>query len=114
MFPHIRGHILTNTLLISLWTFNDFAPYLLTAGGPDHATETLPVFIYLRALYGGELGYGSAISLIMLLINLVIALCYIRLLRERSVANRSMERHAQAPRRSRRGAHRRRARNVGQ
>ena len=34
VFPHIRGHILTNTLLISLWTFNDFGPYLLTAGGP--------------------------------------------------------------------------------
>ena len=83
VFPHIRGHILTNTLLISLWTFNDFGPYLLTAGGPDHATETLPVFIYLRALYGGELGYGSAISFIMLLINLAIALFYIRLLRER-------------------------------
>ena len=46
VFPHIRGHILTNTLLISLWTFNDFRPYLLTAGGPNHATETLPVFIY--------------------------------------------------------------------
>lgn len=83
VFPHVRGHILTNTLLISLWTFNDFTPYLLTAGGPDHATETLPVFIYLKALYGGDLGYGSAISFLMLLINLVIALFYIRLLRER-------------------------------
>ena len=39
VFPHIRGHVLTNTLLISLWTFNDFTPFLLTAGGPDHATE---------------------------------------------------------------------------
>ena len=83
VFPHVRGHILTNTLLISLWTFNDFTPYLLTAGGPDHATETLPVFIYNTALYGGQLGYGSAISFLMLLINLVIALFYIRLLRER-------------------------------
>ncbi len=83
VFPHIRGHVLTNTLLISLWTFNDFSPYLLTAGGPNHATETLPVFIYNSALYGGELGYGSAISLIMLVINLVIALFYLRLLRER-------------------------------
>ena len=91
VFPHIRGHILTNTLLISLWTFNDFGPYLLTAGGPDHATETLPVFIYLRALYGGELGYGSAISFIMLLINLVIALFYIRLLRERRTTKRSAD-----------------------
>ena len=91
VFPHIRGHILTNTLLISLWTFNDFGPYLLTAGGPDHATETLPVFIYLRALYGGELGYGSAISFIMLLINLAIALFYIRLLRERRDEKRAAE-----------------------
>jgi multiple sugar transport system permease protein len=91
VFPHIRGHILTNTLLISLWTFNDFGPYLLTAGGPDHATETLPVFIYLRALYVGELGYGSAISFIMLLINLAIALFYIRLLRERRTSAGTQE-----------------------
>ena len=91
VFPHIRGHILTNTLLISLWTFNDFGPYLLTAGGPDHATETLPVFIYLRALYGGELGYGSAISFIMLLVNLAIALFYIRLLRERRTSAGTQE-----------------------
>ena len=83
VFPHIRGHILTNTLLISLWTFNDFSPYLLTAGGPNHASETLPVYIYNSALNGGQLGYGSAISLIMLVINLVIALFYLRLLKER-------------------------------
>jgi multiple sugar transport system permease protein len=83
VLPHIRGHVLTNTLLISLWTFNDFSPYLLTAGGPNHASETLPVFIYNKALYGGQLGYGSAISFIMLVINLVIALFYVRLLRER-------------------------------
>jgi multiple sugar transport system permease protein len=83
VFPHIRGHILTNTLLISLWTFNDFSPFLLTAGGPNHASETLPVFIYNSALIGGQLGYGAAISLIMLLINLVIALFYLRLLKER-------------------------------
>lgn len=83
VFPHIRGHILTNTLLISLWTFNDFSPFLLTAGGPNHASETLPIFIYNSALTGGQLGYGAAISLIMLLINLVIALFYLRLLKER-------------------------------
>jgi multiple sugar transport system permease protein len=62
VFPHIRGHVLTNTLLISLSTFNDFSPYLLTAGGPNHASETLPVYIYNSALYAGQLGYGSAIS----------------------------------------------------
>jgi multiple sugar transport system permease protein len=83
VFPHIRGHLLTNTLLISLWTFNDFTPYLITAGGPNRGTEILPVYVYNVAIFDGQLGYGSAISLLMLLINLVIALFYLRLLRER-------------------------------
>ena len=100
-------------LLISLWTFNDFGPYLLTAGGPDHATETLPVFIYLRALYGGELGYGSAISFIMLLINLAIALFYIRLLRERRGEKRSTAEPRRRRGRNRRGADRRRSPERG-
>lgn len=83
VFPHIRGHVLTNLLLISLWTFNDFAPYLITAGGPDGRSEILPVFVYQAAIFDGQLGFGSAISLLMLLINLVIAVFYLRLLRER-------------------------------
>lgn len=83
VFPNIRGHVLTNTLLISLWTFNDFTPYLITAGGPNGATEILPVYIYQVAINDGGLGLGAAVSLIMLVINLVIALFYLRLLRER-------------------------------
>src|SRR5450759_1330814 len=50
VLPSIRGHILTNLLLISLWTFNDFTPYLITAGGPNFATDTLPVYIFRNAL----------------------------------------------------------------
>jgi multiple sugar transport system permease protein len=76
--PNIKGHILTNTLLITLWTFNTFTPYLVTAGGPNGKTEILSVYIYQTAIPGGQLGLGAAISLIMLLINLVIALGYLR------------------------------------
>ncbi|MGK5531090.1 carbohydrate ABC transporter permease [Streptomyces sp. URMC 129] len=83
VLPAIRGHVLTNLLLISLWTFNDFTPFLLTGGGPGDATELVPVFIYNTALFGGELGYGAALSVLMLLVNLVIALAYVRLLRRR-------------------------------
>ncbi len=86
VFPHIRGHVLTNTLLISLWTANDFTPFLLTAGGPDHRSEILAVFVYRMALEGGELGYASAISLLMLVANLIVALLYVRLLRRRGTA----------------------------
>jgi multiple sugar transport system permease protein len=83
VFPRIRGHILTSLLLISLWTFNDFTPFLITAGGPDGRSEIMSVYIYRTALGDGRLGFGAAISLIMLLINLVVALVYMRSLRER-------------------------------
>ncbi|MPZ82886.1 MAG: ABC transporter permease subunit [Actinophytocola sp.] len=84
VFPHIRGHVLTNTLLISLWTANDFTPFLLTAGGPNHGSETLPVFIYQQAISSGRLGYAAAISFLLLLVNLVVAMLYLLLLRKRS------------------------------
>jgi multiple sugar transport system permease protein len=84
VFPHIRGHVLTNTLLISLWTANDFTPFLLTAGGPNHESETLPVFIYQQAIANGELGYSAAISFLLLIVNLLVALLYLLLLRRRA------------------------------
>ncbi|MEV6240451.1 sugar ABC transporter permease [Lentzea sp. NPDC051838] len=84
VFPHIRGHVLTNTLLISLWTANDFTPFLLTSGGPNHRSEVLPVLIYRQALEGGQLGYASAMSMLLLVGNLVVALVYLRLLRRRA------------------------------
>jgi multiple sugar transport system permease protein len=83
VLPTIRGHLLTNLLLISLWTFNDFTPFLITAGGPSGATEILPVYVYNNAIRFGQLGFGAAVSAIMLGINLVIALVYLRLLRTR-------------------------------
>ncbi|MEO3810153.1 sugar ABC transporter permease [Sphaerisporangium sp. B11E5] len=83
VFPRIRGHVLTNLLLISLWTFNDFTTFQITAGGPEGRSEILPVYIYNVALTGGRLGFGAAVSFLVLLINLVLALVYLRLLRER-------------------------------
>ncbi|MFG1703228.1 carbohydrate ABC transporter permease [Nonomuraea sp. M3C6] len=81
VFPRIRRHILTNLLLISLWTFNDFTPFVLTGGGPEGRSEILPVYVYRVALRDGQLGVGAAISFLILLINLIFALAYLRLLR---------------------------------
>jgi multiple sugar transport system permease protein len=78
VLPHLRRHALTNTLLITLWTFNDFTPFLLTAGGPNRESEIVPAYIYNTAIVGGEMGYSGAISLLVLLINLVLALVYLR------------------------------------
>lgn len=76
--PASRGHILTNILLISLWSFNLFTPYLLTGGGPGNRTEILPIFVYNKALRYFNFGIASAIATIMLLINFVFAFIVIR------------------------------------
>jgi len=78
VLPHIRRYALTNTLLITLWTFNDFTPFLLTAGGPNHRSEVVAAYIYNTAIVGGDMGYSGAISLLVLLINLLLALVYLR------------------------------------
>ncbi|MER7410211.1 ABC transporter permease [Streptomyces sp. NHF165] len=98
VLPCVRGHVLTNLLLISLWTFNDFTPFLITAGGPDGASEILPVHIYKTALGNGELGYGAALSFLMLLINLVVAVIYLRLLGRGRRARRRPAADVPAPR----------------
>ena len=74
IFPSARSYIYTNVLLITLWTFNDFGPYLLTSGGPGGQTEILPIFVYNSALRFFDFGYGSAIATIMLLMNLALSL----------------------------------------
>lgn len=78
IIPNIRSHILTDLILITLWTFNVFTPYLLTHGGPSFRTELLPIYIYRNAFRYFKIGYGSAISTIVLLINLLLALIYLR------------------------------------
>lgn len=78
VLPHIRRYALTNTLLITLWTFNDFTPFLLTAGGPNHRSEVIAAYIYNTAIVGGDMGYSGAVSLLVLVINLLLALVYLR------------------------------------
>lgn len=56
-----------------------FTPtYLLTRGGPDNATLTLPLYIYLNAFAWGKLGYASALALMLFLVILGITLVQFR------------------------------------
>jgi multiple sugar transport system permease protein len=85
VLPSIKGYILTNLLLISLWTFNDFGPFLLIGSGLGRRTEVLPVYLYYEAFRAGNrFGYGAAIAAIIMAINLVIASFYLRAGRRRA------------------------------
>ncbi|MER7077520.1 carbohydrate ABC transporter membrane protein 1, CUT1 family [Saccharopolyspora kobensis] len=75
--PIIRRTVLTNLMLITLQTIGLFTLiYVLTAGGPNAATQTLPLLMYDSAFEFHEIGYGATISLVLLLIGGLFALVY--------------------------------------
>jgi len=84
IIPLIRPQILTDLILLTLWTFNVFTPFILTKGGPGHMTEILPIYTYRVAFLGTHrIGQGAAISTIILLINLSLALIYLKILKRK-------------------------------
>src|SRR5215218_3912518 len=81
--PMIRNSIATNLMLITLQTLAVFTLiWVMTAGGPANASTTLPVLAYQEAFKFGDIGYGTAVASVLLLIGAVFGVGYIRLLRE--------------------------------
>ncbi len=80
ILPMIRNSIATALVLITLWTLSDFTLiYVLTSGGPGYATDVLPVFTYQNSFSFYELGYGTALSIVLLLIASGLSLLYLRM-----------------------------------
>ncbi|WP_299166440.1 carbohydrate ABC transporter permease [uncultured Arthrobacter sp.] len=83
--PMIRRSIATNLMLITLQTLAVFTLiYVMTAGGPTNRSTTLPIMAYEEAFRYSDIGYGTAIAVVMLIIGAAFSLAYIRLLRERN------------------------------
>jgi ABC-type sugar transport system permease subunit len=60
--------------------------YVLTSGGPGTATEVLAGYSYKMAFGRSYAGYGSAVSMIIALLSLVLAILFLRI-RERGRTN---------------------------
>ncbi len=87
ILPLIKTHIATCLILITLWTFNTFTPFLLTGGGPAFKTEVVAIYTYRTAFQFFRFGMGSAVGMVMMLINLAFAVVYLGMLRsQRRVA----------------------------
>ncbi|MFO7320273.1 MAG: sugar ABC transporter permease [Chloroflexota bacterium] len=85
LVPLLRGHIATDLILITLWTFNVFTPYLLTGGGPTNRTQLVSIYTYKTAFQFFRFGQGAAIAVVMMFINLTLALIYLSTLRRQRV-----------------------------
>jgi multiple sugar transport system permease protein len=80
--PMIRSSITTNLMLITLQTLSVFTLiYTMTRGGPSKDSTTLPILAYDVAFRVSDIGYGTAISVVMILIGAIFSFIYIRALR---------------------------------
>jgi multiple sugar transport system permease protein len=66
-------------------TINSFdLIFAMTNGGPMFKTEVISVQMYHRAFGFGRLGEGSAIATIILLMNLILTIFYMRMNKNQS------------------------------
>jgi multiple sugar transport system permease protein len=79
-FPLILPISITATVLSSIWTFNDFGTiFVLTGGGPAGATTTLIIQSYKEAFQRYNVGYGTTLAVIAMILMMGIAVVYLRL-----------------------------------
>lgn len=80
--PMIRRSIATNAMITTLQTLSVFTLiFVMTGGGPGVNSTTLPLLAYQEAFKFGQIGFGTAIAVIMLLVGTVFSVFYIRALR---------------------------------
>lgn len=85
-FPLIAPSFTVNILISIIGSFKVFdIIYVMTKGGPGTTTESLAILLYKKAFNFNEMGYGTAIAVVMFLIILVISILQLHILRRREV-----------------------------
>jgi ABC-type sugar transport system permease subunit len=80
--PLLKPAILVALIFRTLSSFLIFdVIYVITGGGPGNATETLSYLNWQAFLVDTDFGYGGAISVALIIVAVVIALIYMRVLR---------------------------------
>jgi raffinose/stachyose/melibiose transport system permease protein len=80
--PLLRSTLLTSIYLSVLGSLTQFnLIWIMTKGGPVNASEVMATYMYRYSFVRFQLGYGSAVALVMLSICLVFSVVYLRLSR---------------------------------
>ena len=83
VLPLTRRILLLTTLVSaigSMLAFDQF--YIILAGGPQNQTVTAVYWIFNQSFVSFRLGYGAALSVVLLGILLVLSLIQLRLLKD--------------------------------
>ncbi len=82
VLPVIRPVASVIVLLSVISAFRIFdTVYILTSGGPYHASDVLVTYLFDQAFNGNMVGYGDAVGVTLFLIIFVLALIQLRLTR---------------------------------
>lgn len=82
--PQIKDISIILCLLMTIWSVNDFdTPFLLTQGGPANSTENLVLLAHKYTFSRNDLGTGSAISFVTLIILMIFIVSILRRQKER-------------------------------
>lgn len=65
--------------ITALQTFD--IPYMMTGGGPGTSTATLAMYIHQNTVSFLDLGYGSALAVVMFALSMVVTVIYLRAIR---------------------------------
>lgn len=77
--PSIKNTIFVTGLLRIIWVANSVdVIFNMTEGGPAYSTQTLSVYVYNKA-NALNLGYASAMAILLALLLLVVAVPYLRM-----------------------------------
>jgi len=83
-WPLIRPALLVALLFRTIDAFRVFdLAFVMTQGGPADATNVLQLYGYKKMFVEGWMGYGSAISVCIFIIVLVLAITYVRMVGQR-------------------------------
>jgi len=79
--PMLRGAILVALIIRTVEAFRVFdIVYIITSGGPASSTITISYLTYLTTFPYGKLGAGAALSFLISIFTLTLAIIYIRFL----------------------------------
>ena len=81
-WPLVLPTTLVTLVFLSIQAINSIGMFLaITGGGPGRSTEVLSLHMYREAIQFFHFGYGSALAVVLFLINAMLAFVYIRALR---------------------------------
>jgi multiple sugar transport system permease protein len=77
--PGLKGVLVTAVMLRLIWVANSIdVIYVMTAGGPGYASQTLPLYAFKRTYSSMDFGYGTALAVTFSALLLGLILLYLR------------------------------------